>query len=124
MAGKKQKTTIAPEAPLGAVKPGKDSNRPAEAKTGRNLKKPKPGAPESALTAPAVAETGPAGGQPGKEGHPGPSPQVVGIGASAGGLEAFTGLLENLPIDTGWPLCWFSTWRPGPTACCLRSSPG
>ncbi len=26
---------------------------------------------------------------------------IVGIGASAGGLEAFTGLLENLPPETG-----------------------
>src|SRR5450432_549807 len=26
---------------------------------------------------------------------------IVGIGASAGGLEAFTQLLQNLPIDTG-----------------------
>jgi len=28
-------------------------------------------------------------------------PPIVGIGASAGGLDAFTQLLENLPIDTG-----------------------
>ncbi len=26
---------------------------------------------------------------------------IVGVGASAGGLEAFTQLLENLPLDTG-----------------------
>lgn len=31
----------------------------------------------------------------------GPSFPVVGIGASAGGLEAFTHLLEHLPLDTG-----------------------
>src|SRR5437773_6352985 len=30
-----------------------------------------------------------------------PSFPVVGIGASAGGLEAFTHLLEHLPLDTG-----------------------
>src|SRR5665648_1042918 len=100
MAGKKQETTGAPEASLGAAKPGKDSNRPAKAKAGRNPRQPKPGAPEPALTSPA-AGTGPVGRPPGPEGHPAPSPQVVGIGASAGGLEAFTGLLENLPIDTG-----------------------
>ncbi len=29
------------------------------------------------------------------------SPPIVGIGASAGGLEAFTHLLEHLPVDTG-----------------------
>jgi two-component system, chemotaxis family, CheB/CheR fusion protein len=41
---------------------------------------------------------------PGFEGHP-PSTRapfpVVGVGASAGGLEAFTGLLQHLPADTG-----------------------
>jgi len=26
---------------------------------------------------------------------------IVGVGASAGGLEAFTGLLKHLPVDTG-----------------------
>ena len=61
MAGKKQGTTGAPEASIGAVKPGKDSNQPAKAKAGRNLRKPKPGAPEPALTSRALAETGPAG---------------------------------------------------------------
>ena len=29
---------------------------------------------------------------------------IVGVGASAGGLEAFTQLLENLPVDTGMAL--------------------
>ena len=37
--------------------------------------------------------------------HPGPSTRnsfpIVGIGASAGGLEAFTDLLKHLPADTG-----------------------
>ena len=64
MAGKKQKTTGAPEAPSGAAKPGKDSNRPAKPKVGRNLRKPKPGEPEPALTSAAVAETEPAARQP------------------------------------------------------------
>lgn len=36
--------------------------------------------------------------QPGKEKELFP---IVGIGASAGGLEAFTQLLSHLPIDTG-----------------------
>ena len=114
MAGKKQETTGAPDAPLGAAKPGKDSNQPAKAKAGRNLRKPKPGAPEPALTSAAVAEAGPAGRQPGKECHPAPSPQVVGIGASAGGLEAFTGLLENLPIDTGMAFVLVQHMAPRP----------
>ncbi|MBU4231295.1 MAG: PAS domain-containing protein [Desulfobacterales bacterium] len=114
MAGKKPKTTGAPEAPIGGAKHGKDSNRPAEAKAGRNLRKPKPAAPEPALTSPAVAETGPAGRQPGQEGHPAPSPKVVGIGASAGGLEAFTGLLENLPIDTGMAFVLVQHMAPRP----------
>ncbi|MDP2045371.1 MAG: chemotaxis protein CheB, partial [Deltaproteobacteria bacterium] len=101
MTGKKRETTGAPEAPSGAAKPGKDSHQPAKAKAGRNLRKPKPGAPEPALTSPTAAEAGPAGRQPHKKCHPGDGPQVVGIGASAGGLEAFTALLENLPHDTG-----------------------
>lgn len=33
-----------------------------------------------------------------------PSPIIVGIGASAGGLEAFTALLQYLPADTGLAL--------------------
>src|SRR5262245_40343385 len=32
---------------------------------------------------------------------PAPAFPIVGIGASAGGLEAFTHLLEHLPSDTG-----------------------
>src|SRR2546423_9203919 len=39
---------------------------------------------------------------PPKEASPSDSSfPIVGIGASAGGLEAFTQLLEHLPIDTG-----------------------
>lgn len=34
---------------------------------------------------------------------------VVGIGASAGGLDAFRQLLSHLPTDTAWLLCLFST---------------
>ncbi|HEX3154076.1 MAG TPA: chemotaxis protein CheB, partial [Candidatus Angelobacter sp.] len=30
-----------------------------------------------------------------------PATKIVGIGASAGGLEAFTELLRNLPLDSG-----------------------
>jgi two-component system CheB/CheR fusion protein len=36
-----------------------------------------------------------------ERGEAGPSPIVVGVGASAGGLEAFTELLSHLPGDTG-----------------------
>src|SRR5262245_42362769 len=32
--------------------------------------------------------------------HPAPFP-VVGVGASAGGIEAFTQLLQSVPVDTG-----------------------
>ena len=46
-----------------------------------------------------------AGKRPAKTAKKSPAPElyfpVVGIGASAGGLEAFTQLLENLPLDTG-----------------------
>lgn len=40
----------------------------------------------------------------------GPSFPIVGIGASAGGLEAFTQLLQALPLETGMGSCWFSIW--------------
>jgi len=30
---------------------------------------------------------------------------IVGVGASAGGLEAFTELLKHLPLDTAWHSC-------------------
>jgi two-component system, chemotaxis family, CheB/CheR fusion protein len=33
---------------------------------------------------------------------------IVGIGASAGGLEAFTELFKHLPLDTGLGVCWCS----------------
>ena len=36
-----------------------------------------------------------------RKGGRAPSVPVVGIGASAGGLEAFTQLLKHLPLDTG-----------------------
>ena len=35
---------------------------------------------------------------------------IVGIGASAGGLEAFKELLENLPWIRAWGSCWSNTW--------------
>ncbi|MDA8190515.1 MAG: hypothetical protein M0Z68_03315, partial [Gammaproteobacteria bacterium] len=38
---------------------------------------------------------------PGHGPLPGPRFPIVGIGASAGGLEAFTELLSHLPTDTG-----------------------
>jgi two-component system, chemotaxis family, CheB/CheR fusion protein len=38
---------------------------------------------------------------PAESGNPSRSCVVVGIGASAGGLEAFSALLEQLPLDTG-----------------------
>ena len=39
---------------------------------------------------------------------------MVGIGASAGGLEAFTGLLENLPTDTGMAFVLVQHMAPRP----------
>ncbi|HLD47633.1 MAG TPA: chemotaxis protein CheB, partial [Desulfobaccales bacterium] len=116
MAGKKRENTGAPEALLGAAKPGKDSKRPAKAKVkdGRNLRKPKPEAPEPASASAAVPKAEPASRQPDKKYLPAPSPQVVGIGASAGGLEAFTGLLENLPTDTGMAFVLVQHMAPRP----------
>jgi two-component system, chemotaxis family, CheB/CheR fusion protein len=37
---------------------------------------------------------------------------IVGIGASAGGLEAFTGLLQHLPIDTGMAFVFIQHLAP------------
>ncbi|MEO6561616.1 MAG: chemotaxis protein CheB [Nitrosospira sp.] len=42
-------------------------------------------------------------GTPRPSKHPQPFP-IVGIGASAGGLEAFTQLLKHFPVDTGMSL--------------------
>ena len=50
--------------------------------------------------APASATTNPATDRP-DDSRTGASFPIVGIGASAGGLEAFTALLTHLPIDTG-----------------------
>jgi two-component system, chemotaxis family, CheB/CheR fusion protein len=51
-----------------------------------------------------AAKTGDTSPSRGKK-HPQPAPKksfpVAGIGASAGGLEAFTALLKHLPVDTG-----------------------
>jgi len=76
-----------------------------------------PGAPEAAEEleeirpkATAVPQTKPkskpnsrgqAAKPPAKAPPPPPEPLVVGVGASAGGLEAFTDLLRHLPRDTG-----------------------
>jgi two-component system, chemotaxis family, CheB/CheR fusion protein len=115
MAGKKQKTAGAPDAPPGTAKPGKDSNRSPRTKAGGGSRQPKPGAPEATAASAAVPGAAPAGRRPGKEGHQAPSsPPVVGIGASAGGLEAFTALLENLPIDTGMAFVLVQHMAPRP----------
>jgi two-component system CheB/CheR fusion protein len=50
--------------------------------------------------APSSAPTNDAIGSPGSPRAFGPFP-IVGIGASAGGLEAFSALLKHLPLDTG-----------------------
>ena len=41
------------------------------------------------------------------------SPPIVGIGASAGGLEAFTHLLQHLPADTGMAFVLVQHLDPG-----------
>src|SRR5262245_23359385 len=53
-----------------------------------------PASDQSPAEAPAAAEMAP------KVKEPAPFP-VVGVGASAGGLEAFTQLLQALPADSG-----------------------
>jgi chemotaxis response regulator CheB len=96
------------------AKPGKASNRPAKTKESRNLRKPEPGEAEPAAVSAADPKAEAAGRQPDKKSLPAPGPQVVGIGASAGGLEAFTGLLENLPTDTGMAFVLVQHMAPRP----------
>ncbi len=45
--------------------------------------------------------------------HDAPKTLVVGVGASAGGLEAFTDLLQNLPTDTGMAFVLVQHLDPG-----------
>jgi two-component system CheB/CheR fusion protein len=46
---------------------------------------------------------------------------IVCIGASAGGLDPITKLLENLPVDTGMAFVVIQHLRA--RACCLKSYP-
>jgi chemotaxis response regulator CheB len=46
---------------------------------------------------------------------------IVAIGASAGGLEAFTTLLNALPTDTGMASSSSNIFRRRTPACCRRS---
>ncbi len=41
---------------------------------------------------------------------------IVALGASAGGIEAVTDLLNYLPANTGMGLCWCNTWTRNITA--------
>ncbi len=54
-----------------------------------------PASPSPAVSPAAVAAMAPVAEQAGRP------PSIVGIGASAGGLEAFTQMLSALPVDTG-----------------------
>ena len=45
---------------------------------------------------------------------------IVGIGASAGGLEAFTQLLTHLPTDI-IPACSVKSWREPLPCLCIKS---
>ena len=49
---------------------------------------------------------------------------IVGIGASAGGLEAFTQLLQALPVDTGLAFVLVQHLDPHHESASPRSSPG
>src|SRR5580765_5175987 len=58
-------------------------------RTGRGRPQPRAAAPVAPADAPVAPANAP------------PKFPVVGVGASAGGLEAFSLLLRNLPADTG-----------------------
>ena len=79
--------------------------RPGE--TGRSSRVPEAPRPKrrpaSAAKTPAAAESPAAPAARPATGQPGESifPPIVGVGASAGGLEAFTEFLSHLPADTG-----------------------
>jgi two-component system, chemotaxis family, CheB/CheR fusion protein len=45
---------------------------------------------------------------------------VVGVGASAGGLDAFHGFFENLPAENGMAFVMILHLRPIDGACCRR----
>ena len=59
----------------------------------------------------ATEDNSPVTAKPGTEEH-----LIVGIGASAGGLEAFRSFFSAMPVDSGMALFWFSTWIPITTA--------
>ena len=48
---------------------------------------------------------------------------IVGIGASAGGLDPITKLLETFPLIRVWRLLLSSILQQDKKACCLKSSP-
>jgi two-component system, chemotaxis family, CheB/CheR fusion protein len=74
------------------VKPPSTSKRPRALPKARRKPQP-PAAPGPSASDASVIAGGP---------HPAPKPfPVVGVGASAGGLEAFSQLLRSLPADTG-----------------------
>ncbi len=57
--------------------------------------------PDTKKTAPVIRRPRPARDQPGEQNGTGDGFPIVGIGASAGGLEAVTRLLRELPADPG-----------------------
>src|SRR4051794_16083310 len=64
----------------------------------------------ASLSAPQTAGIDPVPAPVREEGPPFP---VVGVGASAGGLAAFTQLLEALPVDTGMAFVLVQHLAPG-----------
>jgi two-component system, chemotaxis family, CheB/CheR fusion protein len=75
------------------------SRRPGGAASTR--REPEPSRPKQPGARTAKAPTTAAAPNSGMDHTEGSSPTVVGIGASAGGLNAFTELLSHLPCDTG-----------------------
>ena len=81
--------------------PSRPRKTPGSARPGRKTKKkgakPSPAVAPTAAAPPTTDDAAVQRGEP-RSGAPFP---IVGIGASAGGLEAFTHLLAALPPDTG-----------------------
>ena len=91
---------------MGSGREKPTSRRPSRpgAKTTRSAEPPPAPSPEAAPE--------PVAGEQDEARPPQSDFPIVGVGASAGGLEAFRQLLGALPTTPAWPSCSCSTWTP------------